>query len=197
MSTRAVYLFFRQKSIYLARKAIFSMKLVKFCTFSSIFHIHTEKICIIFLYFTNVTEVFYFALFTNINTMLESKRKRWPMKNQSIDMGMRIKSRRKELKKTQGQLAEEVGISNNHMSSIENGKYSPSFETFIQICQCLNVRPDYLLLGTISSCNVPQNIIENLQLCSERDLEFILRITSYLVELNTNNRTIDWTDTKK
>lgn len=113
------------------------------------------------------------------------------MKKQFVDMGMRIKIRRKELKMTQVKLAEDVGISNNHMSSIENGKEVPRLETFVRICECLNTRPDYLLLGSISSNNVPQSIVENLQLCSEHDLMLAKYLISYMVELNSNNRRPD------
>lgn len=38
------------------------------------------------------------------------------------EMGTRIKVRRKELKIKQAELAETLEISNNHMSSIENGR---------------------------------------------------------------------------
>lgn len=40
-------------------------------------------------------------------------------------IGIRIKTRRKELKIKQAELAEMLGISTNHMSSIENGKQKP------------------------------------------------------------------------
>lgn len=52
--------------------------------------------------------------------------------------------RRKELHIKQAELAETLEISNNHMSSIENGRQKPSLDTFIRLCDCLNVTPDYL-----------------------------------------------------
>lgn len=113
------------------------------------------------------------------------------MKKQFTDMGTRIKSRRKELKMTQGQLAEHVGISNNHMSSIENAKETPSLDTFARICESLNVRPDYLLLGSVSSDGVPQSIVENLQLCNEHDLKVANHLICYMVELNEQNRNFE------
>lgn len=57
------------------------------------------------------------------------------MNNQFIEMGNRIKSRRKELRIKQAELAEILGISNNHMSSIETAKERPSMEIFIRICE--------------------------------------------------------------
>lgn len=46
--------------------------------------------------------------------------------------------RRKELHIKQAELAETLEISNNHMSSIENGRQKPSLDTFIRLCDCLN-----------------------------------------------------------
>lgn len=56
--------------------------------------------------------------------------------------------RRKELHIKQAELAETLEISNNHMSSIENGRQKPSLDTFIRLCDCLNVTPDYLVVCT-------------------------------------------------
>ena len=65
------------------------------------------------------------------------------MEFQYKEMGTRIKVRRKELKIKQAELAEALEISNNHMSSIENGRQKPSLDTFIGICRCLNVGSVY------------------------------------------------------
>lgn len=78
------------------------------------------------------------------------------MELQYIEMGMRIKHRRKELKMKQADLAEVLCISNNHLSSIENGKQKPSLDIFVNLCDHLHVTPDYLLLGTMHAYNVPQ-----------------------------------------
>lgn len=93
------------------------------------------------------------------------------MEFQYKEMGIRIKVRRKELKIKQAELAETLEISNNHMSSIENGRQKPSLDTFIGICRCLNVTPDYLLLGTMHAYNIPQDILDKLRLCSQSDIE--------------------------
>lgn len=102
------------------------------------------------------------------------------MEKQFTDMGKRIKSRRKELHMTQGMLAESVNLSNNHISSIETGKYTPSLDTFVRICNSLDVTPDYLLLGSMRSDNVSQNLIDNLRLCDEHNLDIANHIISYM-----------------
>lgn len=106
------------------------------------------------------------------------------MNQQYIEMGNRIKIRRKELKIKQSELAELLGISNNHMSSIETGKQKPSMDTFIGICEQLKVTPDYLLLGSMHANNIPQDISDKLKLCNQSDLELARGIVELLVERN-------------
>lgn len=101
-----------------------------------------------------------------------------------IEMGNRIKNRRKELHIKQSELAELLDISNNHMSAIETGKQKPSLDTFIDICEKLKVTPDYLLLGSIHANNIPQNIVEKLRLCDKSDVELAKKIIELLVERN-------------
>lgn len=106
-------------------------------------------------------------------------------------MGNRIKKRRKELQIKQTDLAETLGISTNHVSSIENGRERPSLDSFIKICNCLNVTPDYLLLGSMHACNIPQNIAEQLQLCSPSDIELTREFVELLVQRNQSKKTLD------
>lgn len=103
------------------------------------------------------------------------------------EMGNRIKVRRKELNIKQAELAEKLEISNNHMSSIENGRQKPSLDTFIGICNYLNVTPDYLLLGSMHAYNVPQDILDKLHLCSQTDIELARDFIELLVKRNQKN----------
>ena len=106
------------------------------------------------------------------------------MEDQLIQMGNRIKLRRKELKIKQTDLAELLDISNNHMSSIETGKQKPSLDIFMKICENLYVTPDYLLLGSMHSSNIPQSIVDGLRLCSDEDIELARDFIELLVERN-------------
>ena len=99
-------------------------------------------------------------------------------------MGNRIKIRRKELRIKQAELAERLNISNNHMSSIENGRQKPSLDIFIQICNLLNVTPDYLLLGSMHAYNIPQDIIDKLRLYNQSDIELAGDFIELLVKRN-------------
>lgn len=96
-------------------------------------------------------------------------------------IGMRIAQRRKEIHMKQTTLAEETNLSNNHISNIENGHSIPSLETFAKICNTLNVKPDYLLLGTLKSNNVPKNIVDKLNLCNDKSLVLISKIIDVIL----------------
>ena len=102
------------------------------------------------------------------------------MELDAVEMGRRIAQRRKSFQLKQKELAEKLGVSNNHLSGIELGKTSPSLEVFIRICTELDVTPDYLLEGTMHSNNVPQSIMGHLRLCSEKNVALIAAITRLL-----------------
>ena len=100
------------------------------------------------------------------------------------EMGNRIKLRRKELHIMQYELAEKLDISNNHISSIENGKEKPSLDLFISLCEELHVTPDYLLLGSMHANNIPLDIVDGLRLCSQDDIELTRQFVELLIRRN-------------
>jgi len=103
-------------------------------------------------------------------------------------MGLRIGSRRRELGMKQKELAEKAGFSDNYISSIETGKSVPTIDTLVRICLALDITPDYCLLGTMRPNNVPQNITDNLLLCTEDSLELISRILSDVLRYRVTQR---------
>lgn len=105
-------------------------------------------------------------------------------------IGARIAQRRKQMGIKQNALAEQLGISNNYLSSIERGNENPSLETLIKICNSLQVTPDYLLMGNMYSNTVPQNIVQGLQLCSVEDIQLLNAIMQHMVE----RRCSKWND---
>lgn len=64
-----------------------------------------------------------------------------------VNMGVRIAQQRKELRMTQEQLAEKIGVSLQTVSCIELGKKAVRPENLANICACLNVTADYILYG--------------------------------------------------
>ncbi len=90
----------------------------------------------------------------------------------------------------QNLLAEKVDISRNHLSNIERGREKPSFDLLIDLCNILRVTPDYLLMGTMHSHGVPQNLIDSLALCTDEDIALLEDIVHHMVlrqERNWNN----------
>lgn len=102
-----------------------------------------------------------------------------------VCLGERIAKRRKQAKIKQNVLAEQIGISNNYLSSIERGKEKPSLEILVKICNALNVTPDYLIMGTMYSSNIPQRLIQGLRLCNSADIELLGTIVEAMIERNS------------
>lgn len=64
-----------------------------------------------------------------------------------INMGQRIAQRRKELRFTQEQLAEKMGVSLQTISCIELGKKAIRPENLANLCTHLEVTVDYIIYG--------------------------------------------------
>lgn len=62
-------------------------------------------------------------------------------------IGERIRIRRKELKITQTQIQEEIGISSGNLSGIESGKSLPSTSALIGLSKILDCTTDWILTG--------------------------------------------------
>ena len=97
-------------------------------------------------------------------------------------IGQRIARRRIQIGLKQLELADRLDISNNYLSSIERGKENPSLEVIVGLCNELRLTPDYLLMGTMYSNNIPQNIVDGLRICSEADLVLMTVIMQHMVE---------------
>lgn len=128
-----------------------------------------------------------YTFFIGVNSLVMIQIKEvMDLKRQYVEMGGRIQLRRKELRIKQSELAEKLDISNNHISSIENGREKPSLEILLRICEELKVTPDFLLLGNMYANNIPQDIIDGLRLCNQEDIEFIRKIVEIMINRNQN-----------
>ena len=68
-------------------------------------------------------------------------------KDINVEIGTRIKEKRRNCKYTREKLAELVDISPQFLANIESGKKGMSFLTLIKLCECLGVSCDYVILG--------------------------------------------------
>lgn len=63
------------------------------------------------------------------------------------EIGKRMAARRKELGLKQYQLCEMIDVNYKYVSNLETGRSAPSLEVIMNLCEALNVTPNYLLLG--------------------------------------------------
>lgn len=100
------------------------------------------------------------------------------------EMGRRIAKRRKLLNLTQEEISEATGLSNNHISNIENSHSIPSIETLMKVCEQLDVTPDYVLLGITKDSNeeLVSQINQKLKLCGEKKLKLINNFITYIID---------------
>lgn len=101
-------------------------------------------------------------------------------------LGERIAKRRKVLNMTQDDVAEATGLSNNHISNIENSHSIPSIDTLIRICDAIDTTPNYLLLGiaahTDAEDDLRHQISQRLKLCDQKKLRLIDRFISWIID---------------
>lgn len=100
------------------------------------------------------------------------------------ELGERIAKRRKVLNLTQDGVAEATGLSNNHISNIENNHSIPSIETLSKICEALDITPDYFLLGIVRHTNdsLLSQINQKIKLCDEKKLELVDHFITWVVD---------------
>lgn len=69
------------------------------------------------------------------------------MDDYKIEMGKRMKKKRKELNLTQEQMSEILDISTKHYSGVERGVAGLSIENLITVSDILGLNLDYLIKG--------------------------------------------------
>lgn len=100
-------------------------------------------------------------------------------------IGIRIMQKRKEKGLSQEELAETIGFSKNHLSSIERGKCIPTTKFICKICNELGETPDYYLIGKISEdSDEVTSLIKSLPADSQKLLIKLLKF--YIEEINNS-----------
>ncbi|QUG76000.1 helix-turn-helix domain-containing protein [Erwinia sp. E602] len=74
------------------------------------------------------------------------------MKNETI--GMRIRTRRKELRLTQAKLGAKIGVQGGSISQWEDDKTKPTGENLLSLAKALQCAPEYIQYGESSFSNV-------------------------------------------
>lgn len=102
-------------------------------------------------------------------------------------MGFRISTQRRQLRITQEELAEKVGVSAKHISAIETGRTKPNIQLLYDISTALNVTLDYFTLGIVKKSNL-EELDDYLKECTEEDINTIKIFAKALVESHRNNK---------
>lgn len=66
-------------------------------------------------------------------------------------IGRRLYERRKQLRMTQDELAEQADVTAQTISTAELGKKAMRADTIIRVCGALDISADYLLFGYVST----------------------------------------------
>ena len=90
------------------------------------------------------------------------------------EIGRRIMHLRKRLGMTQECFSEQLGISKNHLSGIECGKYTVTTSFIFKLCNLSGETPDYFLIGRISP--ETDNITKLIRGLSEREQQIIIEL---------------------
>ncbi|WP_462421107.1 helix-turn-helix domain-containing protein [Salinicoccus sp. Marseille-QA3877] len=112
-----------------------------------------------------------------------------------MSIGSNIKKLRKERKKTQQELANEIGISRTYLTDLENNKRNTSMNTLQKIADKLNVSTYYLQTGQPSSQDLIKNdpvnrfIIKNEE-DLKRDLKYLTETKLSTTEVSILNSVI-------
>ena len=103
-----------------------------------------------------------------------------------LKVGIWIKKARIDKQLTQAQLAEQLELLNNYISSIERGNAIPSLETFIMICNALDVTADMVLTDSVYRTNeyLKESSAVKLAHCSKQNMRIIERFIDLLLEEN-------------
>ncbi len=94
-------------------------------------------------------------------------------------IGRRVRHRREAADLSQDQLAEKLGLSKNHISSIECGKSLLTTKRLLALCDVLGETPDYYLIGEITpETDAITTLVKRL---SPKEQKMLLRfLTTYL-----------------
>ncbi len=93
--------------------------------------------------------------------------------------------RRKQLSIKQSELAEMLGISDNQISNIENGKSFPKLNNFILLCNILECNADYLLSGILKT-SIDENILDMIASLSIEEQKTLWQLLDCYIHRNNN-----------
>jgi len=99
------------------------------------------------------------------------------MEDYRIEMGIRLKKKRKMIKLTQEQMAEKLNVSVKHYGGVERGQAGLSMENLIEVCNILDTDLNYLILGENEKEDyLPDKIKELYFSCPKEKRPFLIEL---------------------
>ena len=71
------------------------------------------------------------------------------------EIGRRIAKRRKELSLKQREVCEMIDVNYKYLSNLETGRSAPSLEMIMRLSETLQTTPDYFLIGSSVTREIP------------------------------------------
>lgn len=99
-------------------------------------------------------------------------------------LGLRIHTMRKNRKMTSEKLSEYCDVGAVHIRKIESGVKLPSISVFVNICNALNVSPQYLLQDSLEPNELTELLekVDRLKKLSKKELEILSDFVDYLID---------------
>lgn len=93
----------------------------------------------------------------------------------------KFKEYRKRLGYTQAQLAEKVGLTDQHICRIENADYQPSLNTFFKIIEALNINVNEFITSNYENASeARQEILRLIHTSSDKEIGIYLSVLKNL-----------------
>lgn len=106
------------------------------------------------------------------------------MENFKINMGKRMKEKRKALNLTQEEMAEQLNVSIKHYGSVERGLAGLSIENLIEVSSILGVSLDYLIKGEETDTTSIPNKLKDLYLnCPPEKRQYLIQLLEIACKL--------------
>ena len=70
-----------------------------------------------------------------------------PRKSVNLEIGIRIQQARNAAGMSQPELADQLGVTSQHLSAVETGRTGTSFEVVGSICKILSISADQIVIG--------------------------------------------------
>ena len=83
---------------------------------------------------------------------------------------------------TQAQVAEIAGISDRTYADIERGTANMRIETFVRICEALDITPDSVLIENSNRSSYSKNLLDKLSTLSPQNQKTVFALLSVYID---------------